>query len=133
MLLINQEQVCLKIDRNIRQIKICDLILPMLRFLYKQNVSTSSYYKSILIPKDWIVKLYWQLVFFFKTIKFCCELQRAFLVEVGLHWSKFDFTYNNFGSLENSMWSVIQLALTILYTIVRRNMNGHICKKWQTK
>jgi hypothetical protein len=89
-------------------------------FLYKQNVSTSSYYKSILISKDCIVKLDCQLAFYFKTIKFCCELRRAFLGQVRLNWYKYYFTYNNFGSLENSMWSVIQLAVTILYTIVRQ-------------
>ena len=47
----------LKPDSDKQQIKTCWLILKTLHFWQSQHVCISHYYKSILIRKDWIVKL----------------------------------------------------------------------------
>jgi len=58
--------------------------------------------KKFLIQKDFIVKLQYQLAFFFKTLKFSIEMRRAFLLHGGLYWSKVCFN-NNFWTLDNKI------------------------------
>jgi len=57
---------------------------------------------------------------FFKTLKFWIEFRRAFLFQGCLRPFKLDYLYNNFGTLENLMQLIIQLAVSKLYTVVRQ-------------
>jgi len=56
--------------------------------VYKTNILVIHVLKNIIIRKDCIVKLEYQQVTFFKTLKFSREIRRAFLVQGGLYWSK---------------------------------------------
>jgi hypothetical protein len=56
------------------------------------------------------VKLECQLAFF-KILKLWIEFRRALLVQGGLHILKLDCLNNKFGTLENLMQLIVQLAV----------------------
>jgi hypothetical protein len=87
--------------------------------LTQTTCCNTRYYKSILIRKDYIVKLEYQLAFFFKTLKFWIEFRRVFSCREGYVHLKFD-CHNKFGTLENLTQLIIQLAVSKLYVLVRQ-------------
>jgi hypothetical protein len=85
--------------------------------------------QNILVRKDCSLKVECELTLFFKTLKFCCELCRAFSCWEGYISLKFVC-----GTLESSMWLIFQLASNIMRVVFRQTyVYGHICRKWQMK
>ena len=66
------------------------------------------------------MKLECQLGFFFKTLKFCIEIRRAFSCKEGYVRLKLECLNNSFGTLEILTRLIIQLAVSKLYTFVRQ-------------
>ena len=106
----------LKTCRVIKQIKPCGIILLIVQF----NQRTTRYSKK---KKLYGMPVLWNLTLW-------CDLRRAFLVQVGLHG--FGCFTKNCGNLYGSMWLIIQVAASMMHTIVD-NMYGLICKKWHTQ